>query len=449
MPIGGVVFLLAAAAFLLLAPRRLAIVPILMTAAYTARNPVIELGPASFSALRVLVLVGGLRILLRGERPAGGLNAVDVLLLCWASLLILSSLFHSPDAWTFRLGLVLGELGSYLLFRCFLQGSEDVRRTFKYLTLALAPLAVLMLLEKINAHNYFGVMGTGELIIRDGHVRAYGPFGHPILAGTVGATCVPIAIYIASVSQARALIGLFTALAILIASTSSGPVMMVLFSLAGLSLWKLRRLIRPIRWAAVAAIGALQLVMNDPVYFLMARIDFTGSSTGWFRSQLIRSSIEHLQEWWLFGTDFTRHWMATGIYANANHTDMTNHLLQMGVWGGLPLLATFVAVLIVAFRAVGRTVTATAASPADRFLAWTLGTILFGQFTMFWSISFFDQSISFFYFILASIGAVGIGALHRRAPESSAVASEAMLARRVVRIARLPVANNSGSRSLS
>ena len=53
--------------------------------------------------------------------------------------------------------------------------------------------------------------------------------------------------------------------------------------------------------------------MEDPIYFLMARIDISGGSQGYFRAQLIRSLIDHLSEWWLAGKDYTRHWMASGI----------------------------------------------------------------------------------------------------------------------------------------
>ncbi len=63
----------------------------------------------------------------------------------------------------------------------------------------------------------------------------------------------------------------------------------------------------------------------------MARIDIIGGSQGYYRAQLIRSSLEHLSEWWATGTDYTRHWMSSGIYANNRHTDITNHFLAMGV----------------------------------------------------------------------------------------------------------------------
>jgi hypothetical protein len=143
------------------------------------------------------------------------------------------------------------------------------------------------------------------------------------------------------------------------------------------------------------------------VYFLMARIDLTGGSTGWHRAQLIRSATEHLAEWWAVGTDYTRHWMPTGIHANEFHTDITNHFLEMGVWGGLPLLICFVLILSAAFRAVGTALRQhEGLSPRQGFLIWTIGVMLFGQVMTFWSISLFDQSVSFFYLVLATIGAV-------------------------------------------
>ena len=64
------------------------------------------------------------------------------------------------------------------------------------------------------------------------------------------------------------------------------------------------------------------------------------------RAALIESAIKHLDEWWLAGTDYTRHWMPSGIPANENHTDLTNHYIAMGVMGGLLLLLLFIWLLL-------------------------------------------------------------------------------------------------------
>jgi hypothetical protein len=148
-------------------------------------------------------------------------------------------------------------------------------------------------------------------------------------------------------------------------------------------------------------------MMNDPVYFLMARIDITGGSTGWHRAELIRSAIEHLNEWWAVGTDRTRDWMPTGIHASDYQTDITNFYLQMGVWGGLLLMFLFVAGLWVAFSEIGRTLRARSDIRAhDQFMLWTLGSIMFGHAANFFSISYFDQTVVFLYLVFACIGSL-------------------------------------------
>ena len=405
----GLVFTLVASAFLFALPRRWAAIPLLLGAAYMTTGQVLEIGPAHLTVLRILVLVGIFRVLIKSERIANGMNSVDRMLILWAVFLIGSSVFHTSNAWVFRAGIVWSDLGCYFLFRVFVQDWEDVRRIFKVLCVVLVPIAVLMLLEKSIGKNLFAVLGGVNEVpdLREGHFRAQGPFAHSILAGTVGATCFPMALYLWKDHRKHALVGLFAAAGIVFASTSSGPIMMVLFILFGLVLWKVRKSLRAIRWLALTAVIALDAVMKDPVYFLMARIDITGGSTGWHRAQLIRSSIEHLDEWWLGGTDYTRHWLATGIYANQIHTDITNHVLAMGVMGGLPLIFLFIMILVATFRAVGRALRENeSASLEHLFIIWVLGAILFGHVMNFFSISLFDQSVVFFYLILASIGAV-------------------------------------------
>jgi hypothetical protein len=405
----GIAFTLVAGVFLATLPRRFAAIPLLLGALYMTLGQALEVGPASFTVMRILVAVGILRVLLKGDRIANGINRVDGMLILWALWLIGSSVLHTSGAWVFRAGMIWSDLGYYFLFRIFVQDSADVRCIFKVLCVLLAPIAVLMLLEKSSGTNFFASLGgINELPeFREGQVRAQGPFSHPILAGTVGAACLPMAVYLYKNHRKHALLGLFATGGIVFASTSTGPIMMVLFILFGLALWKARKRLRMIRWLALTAVIALDAVMKAPVYYLMMRIDIAGGSTGWHRSRLIESSLEHLDEWWLVGTDYTRHWMATGLHAYEAHTDITNHLLAMGVWGGLPLMFLFIMILVAAFRAVGLALREHESAPLEHpFLIWTLGVILFGHVVNFLAISLFDQSVVFFYLVLAAIGAV-------------------------------------------
>lgn len=405
----GFVFTLIVSVFLLTLPRRLAAIPLLMGAAYMTRGQVLEIGPANFDVVRILVTFGFFRVLLKGESIAGKMNNVDRMLILWAVWLIGSSAFHTSDAWVFRSGLVWTDLGCYFLFRTFIQNAEDVKYIFQVLSVLLIPITMLMLMEKISGKNYFAGLGgvNAFAAFREGHFRAQGPFAHAILAGTVGAGCLPMALYLWKSHRKLALMGIFGAGGMVFAATSSGPIMMVIFILFGLILWKFRKYVRAIRWFALIAIIVLDRIMKDPVYYLMARIDIGGGSKGWHRARLIESSIEHLDEWWLAGTDYTRHWMPTGIHANAKHTDITNHFLGMGVTGGLPLIFLFIMVLVAAFGIVGMTLRENESAPMEhRFLIWMLGAILFGHVCNFFSISYFDQSIVFFYLVFAGIGAV-------------------------------------------
>lgn len=404
----GIAFTAVCSALLVALPRRLAVIPLLLAVVFMTRGQVLEIGPAHFTVIRILVAVGVLRVIVRGERLAHGIGRLDLVIALWAVVLIATSAFHTADAWIFRAGIVWTELGCYLLIRVFLSDGEDVQRAFKVLCVALVPVALAMLLEKHSGENLFAFLGGVNEVsaLREGKVRASGPFTHAILAGTVGATCFPMALYLWARNRLYALAGFFAAGGIVFSSSSSGPALMVMFIAGALALWRLRTALPAIRWLALACLVSLDLVMRDPVYFLAARVDITGGSTGWHRARLIQASIEHLGEWWLTGTDYTRHWMPTGIPANEIHTDITNHFLQVGVWGGLPLMVIYILAIFLAFHSVGRVLRRKGASVSQRFLVWTLGATLFGQVMNALSISLFDQTIVLVYLILAGICAL-------------------------------------------
>jgi hypothetical protein len=269
-----------------------------------------------------------------------------------------------------------------------------------------------MVLEKLTGKNSFAMLGgaPGDTELRNGHFRARGPFIHQIFAGTVGAVCLPLAFYMWRQKRGLALAGMAATCAIVYASGSSGPIMTVLAACFAIALWMIQNHLRLIRWLAVLMVIILAMIMNDPVYYILARINITGGSTGWHRAALIDGAIKHFGNWWLVGTDYTRDWMPTGIEANANNTDITNHFLLMGVWGGMPLMLLFIWVLTVAFRLVGRELKMQAQAPVERrFLIWILGSILFADVVTFMSISYFDQQTSIFlYLLLATIGSICI-----------------------------------------
>jgi hypothetical protein len=192
-------------------------------------------------------------------------------------------------------------------------------------------------------------------------------------------------------------------LTMVVASSSSGPQIALLAGVFGLICWRWRYWTRQLRIAAVAGYILLDLIMKAPAYYLIARIDLAGGSTGWHRAHLIEMSIKHLNEWWFAGTDYTRHWMPTGVSWSPEHTDITNYYIQMGVWGGLPLVALFVWFLWHGFKAVGMaTWMIDPWDPFQAFFIWAIGASLLAHAATAIAVSYFDQSFLFLYTAVAA-----------------------------------------------
>ncbi len=403
------VVLLAAIVVLLVVPRRWASIPLIAGTCYLGFAPGVELASFSFTALRLLITFGFLKALLVGPKLPGGLHGLDRLMLIWACWTCTSSLFHEDpraDLIT-KLGNLYDACGLYFLFRVFCASFDDVVRVCKSCAFILIPVALGMLVEQFTMNNLFSVFGSTSEIsqVRDGKIRAFGPFVHPILAGTAGAATFPIFAGLWWISRPIALIGGIACLTIVLCSTSSGPVMSLVIGMGALWWWKYRRYTRTIRWAFVVVYILLDAVMKAPAYYLIARIDITGSSTGWHRAALIESSIAHLSEWWLAGTDYTRHWMPTGVVWSPNHTDITNQYLQMGVNGGLPLMLLYIGMIGIGFRYVRwQTGSSRGKDGKNAFLYWGLGSALFAHAATFISVNYFDQCLMFIYLTLALVG---------------------------------------------
>ncbi|MGB9553516.1 MAG: O-antigen ligase family protein, partial [bacterium] len=269
--------------------------------------------------------------------------------------------------------------------------------------------ALEMLNEQFTHRNMFSFFGgVGETpAFREGHFRSQGPFRHSILAGTVGAVCFPLVVGIWRTNPLGAKLGVVACLMMVVTSFSSGPVMSLIWGILALIAWRWRDQTRKILVGAVVGYVFLDLIMKAPAYYLIARIDITGGSTGWHRAKLIESAIEHLSEWWLYGTDYTRHWMPTGVSWSPDHTDITNHYIQMGVLGGLPLMILFILGLWWGFKYVGQIVRGEqivqgSRNDEQKFLAWALGSSLFSHAVTSVGVSFFDQSFLFLYLVLAA-----------------------------------------------
>jgi hypothetical protein len=407
-------FILAALALIVAQfalPRHLAFLPILIATFHLGNLPVI----GEFTQMRLVIIAGLIRASMSGDLRWSFQNRVDQFVALFSAIALLSSLGHEaniyvPSPFIERVGLVLNVLGAYLYGRAYMTGPDFVTRFATSLAIVLIPFSALVGLEQATGNNYYSSLGARSEFAgaRKDRLRAKGPFGHAILAGTAAAASLPFMILLRR-RQHKLLgtLGVGASIIATLASASSGPIVAFAVAVGLLAFWRWRHLLGRMKSCAGILLIVLNFTMSRPIWFLIARIDIVGGSTGWHRSKLIDTAMNRLDEWWLAGTDYTRDWMFSGVTWNPNHTDITNHYLQMGVLGGLPLMIAFIAILIAALMGIERALPDLRAAGDEReFEAWCVWTSLLVHSVSFISISYFDQSYGCFFLLIGAVAAI-------------------------------------------
>lgn len=390
-------------------PRRYVPVTFLLAVTLIPPTAHLQAGPLHFYPLRVMVLAGLARMLINSERPPLFPQRLDKIMLAFGLICMASSVFHKNpgDAFVYRTAMTLDWVGTCFLFRTWIESWEDVQLYLRSVIIVMIPFAISMLIEKLTGHNLFSWFAglRAESAMREGHVRASGPFVNYITAGTIGAVCLALAFSLRGDNKRLARVGIVGCLVIAYASTSSGPLLTCAAGFLALWLWRYRVRLRSIIWSCIAVLFVLHMVKHRPIWFLMDLIDLVGGSSGWYRAMLISRAIEYLNEWWLAGTDYTVHWMATGTHENPDMCDLVNNYIFLGVIGGLPLMLTFIWVLRECFRQISKASRSLPESSLDlRYKLWCLGSCLFAHCVTFVSMAYYDEATAYLYSLVGVIG---------------------------------------------
>lgn len=395
--------LVAVAVLTFLLPRRYVIVPLLSLILLTPYGQNLYVGGAHLYIPRLLVLLGLARVLSMqrlDKRLPGGFKPLDKLFIAWALYRAGATLlqFVAVGAVVNQAAFLLDSLGAYFLFRRLIRDDADILTVVKVFAGAAAIMAVVMIREQMTGQNMFGLLGGINLIsdLRNGRIRAQGPFQISIIAGSFGATIFPLCLWLWKKGSARtlAIIGAASAVVMTLMSASSTPLSALLACFVALCLWPLREQMRLIRWGIVAGLVGLQLVMKAPIWFVLSRIDFVGGSTGWDRAELIDMFVRHAGDWWLIGTHDNANW-------GWDMWDQCNQFVAEGESGGLVVLVCFVAMIVLCFKSIGGARRAIRGDLKKEWLFWLLGTTLFTQTMAYFGIDYFDQSKYFWYALLA------------------------------------------------
>ena len=153
-------------------------------------------------------------------------------------------------------------------------------------------------------------------------------------------------------------------------SNASTSILALGASVLGLAFWFLRKQMRLIRWGLLLTLLTLHLVMKAPVWALIARVDLTGSSSGYHRYMLVDNCIRHFSDWWLIGC---KGYMGWGFAM----FDCCNQFVVQAVCGGLLTLAAYIAIFSRSFGAIGNARKRVEGDRRWEWFLWCLGSALF------------------------------------------------------------------------
>lgn len=398
-PVGVSALVIALAAGFLL-PRRHAAIPLVALIAMIPSAQRVVIATLDFNLVRLMILGMLFRITVRSEWAGFRLRAADYLLAAWAGWSILANwlLWDDPAVVVTRTGYMIESVGAWVVARALLRDFRSFSRLTRFCAWLAIVSVAFFLLEQTTKQNLFSVFGgvPSLTMVRDGRLRCQGPFSHPIMAGIFWASLLPLfcALGLADLrSRWLMIIGSGAVLTIVVCTASSTPAMAVLIGIGAMALYPVRRTTPLIRFAVIAALPALHVIMDKGVHHLLARINIVGGSTGWHRYHLMDGALHHIAEWAALGTKSTRHW-GWGL------EDVTNQYLLEGVRGGLPSLLLFAAWIVAIFVMLSRAIRRHS-TPAQRLVLWACGSMLFAHCLNFIAVSIFGQMTSAFYMFAA------------------------------------------------
>jgi hypothetical protein len=412
----GLAMLMLACAALIFVRRKHAMLPIVFIAMFVTAGQRVVVADLDFPFLRILVMLGGVRVFMMGESRRFKMIPLDWMIIAWGAAFCVASVIRE-NRFIYCCGWTIDNLGAYFMFRVLLKTREEIYHFVKWSAILAIPVAVFFLVEKSSGYNVFSVFGgvASRTIVREGKLRCMGAFQHPILAGCFFSGLFPMLaiLWKGTLESKRSKIvcaaGMIGAGTVIICCASSTPVMALAAGLGALCLYRFHKTVPALRWGFVLGLFILHFfIMKKPVWHLVSRIDITGGSTGYHRYRLIDAAINNFSEWMVVGIVSTEHW---GFHLY----DVTGHFILQGTEGGLLTFLLFFGVLTLAFRSVRR-VMKRATDPRDKWMAWCIGASLFANCVSFIGVSYFGKPLMLLQLQFAALGSLEYAVMRGGAP---------------------------------
>jgi hypothetical protein len=386
--------LLATVLFLVL-PRKYVIVPVMFTMFLIPFGQQFYVAGIHLFVCRILILVAFIRVHIskvpKQRSPyAGGWNSIDTAFTCYVVVSAAATMAQYPDpgALVNQIGYLWDYLVGYLLMRSLIWNEKDIFLVVKCFSGLMVLLAAAMVIEQVKMVNVFGLLGGVASVpeVREGKIRSQAVFQHSLTAGTFAATAIPLFCLLWKNAKAKLLaaVGVVAATVMTVTTQTSTSLLTYAAGLGALFLWPVRKKMKMVRTGLVVVLVGLHLVMKAPVWFLIARIDLTGSSSSYHRAELIDQFVNHFSSWWLIGTKDAATW-------GWDMWDAQNMYVSVGEAGGLAALVFYILVISRSFAKLGDARKRARTKQQEWFL-WFLGAAMFANVVAFFGVNYFDQS---------------------------------------------------------
>jgi hypothetical protein len=404
------VAMILALILILFLPRKYVVAPLVLLAFLTPLGQQLYVAGVHLFVLRIVILVAFIRAFASHREPkeprfAGGWNGIDIAFTVYvlAEGIAVVLLFRDAGSLINQFGYLWDFLLGYSALRILVRDKGDVYFVLKCLAVVTVPLAIGMIIEQRNMVNIFGMLGGTASVpeVREGKIRSQGAFEHSLMAGVFAATMIPALFMLWRSGKAKLLatIGLLGASLMMWMTNSSAPLLAYVAGIFALLCWPLRKSMKKIRYGIVFALIGLQIVMKAPVWFLIERVDVTGSSSGFHRAQLVDQFIHHFWDWWLIGVKDSSDW-------GLDMFDVQNQYVNVGEMGGLLAFIFFILVISRSFAMLGDARKAVDGDKDQEWMLWCLGSAMFANVVGFFGVNYFDQSRVWWFILLAMISAI-------------------------------------------
>jgi hypothetical protein len=374
----------------LFSKRGFVIASILIVMNFVTAAQRLYIGGMNFPIYRVVLCIGILRLIVRREFTWYRPSYLDFAVITQILVTSLAGYIRRPGSseMIYQISTVIDACGGYMVTRMLIRDRADFRAAVRVLMWISFPIAAIFVYERVTGQNPMAVFGgVNEFTwVREGKLRVQGPYPHPILAGAYWATTVPLFLAARIRDGRRQALMYFAAIGgvvIVVLCSSSGPLIALFVGICATVLYYQRSATGRIKALAVMTLFALTIAWNKPVWFLLAKIDLTGGSTGYFRYFLVDSFVRHWKEWIVIGTRTTANW-------GQGMADVVNQYVSAGVNGGLLGLIAFLVSIVLSFKYVGEMI-AGAADADERRDYWCLGASVLAHLFNFIGVSYFSQ----------------------------------------------------------